>query len=277
MAATKLVLLAGILGLVQAITYPPRDAASVAEFSDDQNRKIVEYIERVDNYAALMEVYANFFARTSTPSHPGIYALFKAAARQERDISAKLKTHITQRDGFVPLLDIKRVDSHNAVFSPGNYFLTTEEIEEVKLGRTNDGNRGCIIKEIIDGSVSNAVACITAPKDRPVLFALEDRVQGARLMKVLTAKLYDYARLTSTGVLPSGATTAVDAKLAAYIEEEFLADRTDQVAYAADMLNKFDADGATMDIASYKKKETQVADEIREMFQSMLNPIRRMA
>merc|ERR1719334_1772219 len=108
-------------------------------------------------------------------------------------------------------------------------------------------------------------------------------------MNFLTAELYDYVFLSvsgtkpkkevkTAGVVTTAAVLSRDDDTATFItQEDLFAIRNNQVAFAADMLNKFDSNSTkvmTMKIADYKQKESQVAEEIRQMFQPILNPIR---
>jgi len=285
MAVVKLILLSGILGFVQAILPYPADAG----ITIDVNNRLNKYIQELDEHAALMEAYALFFARPSTPSYPGVYALFKTAAREEKYISKKIKERITLKKGLLKLNKILPVDAYNAVVHP-NHLLLSNNAANTPLGRPTDAHRGCILRNHIAGARHNAAACAKAQVDRPVFFALEDRMQGARLMNFLTAELYDYVFQSvsglnpkkevknAAGVVTTPAVLSRDDDTATFItQEDLFAIRNNQVAFAADMLNKFDSNSTkvmTMKIADYKPKESQVAEEIRQMFQSILNPIR---
>jgi len=281
MAVVKLILLSGILGFVQAVPPYPADA----EIKEEVNNRLNKYIQDLDEHAALMEAYALFFARPSTPSYPGLYALFKTAAREEKHISRRFKDRITLKKAPLKLNTILPVDAYNAVVHP-THILDSTNAGNTLLGRPTDPQRGCILKNHIAGARHNAAKCATAQVDRPVFFALEDRMQGARLLNFLTAELYDYVFKSVSGQLPKPASspTATDAiesrdddTATFIIQEELFAIRNNQVAFAADMLNKFDSNSTkvmTMKIEDYKQKESQVAEEIRNKFQTILNPIR---
>merc|ERR1712098_107747 len=282
MAVVKLILLSGILGFVKAALPYPADA----EITEVVNNRLNKYIQELDEYAALMEAYALFFARPSTPSYPGVYALFKTAAREEKHISKRFKERIRTKKGVLKLNKILPVDAYNAVVHP-NHIISSTNAGNTLLGRPTDAHRGCILKNHIAGARHNAAACATAQVDRAVFLALEDRMQGARLLNFLTAELYEYVfksvsnenpKPATTGASPTPAIVSRDDDTATFItQEELFAIRNNQVAFAADMLNKFDSNSTkvmTMKIADYKQKESQVADEIRNMFQTVLNPIR---